>query len=245
MDLFRFFEPVSGDLKAAVRSHWRSPGFSALAIATLSGGLCAAAVLFSITYHVLWRPPSYPNGDRIAVVWDRNLKPERADSPLRSAAAANYADWKTENHVFAAMGALRRGRTLLQDSDSAETLTTARVSADLVQVLGATPLLGRWLLPEEDITGTERVVVLSHSLWRRRFGGDPAILGRHIRLDDQPHRVVGVMPQGFTFPPVMRFQEGFVLQPGDVWYRSAVRPARHLAVPATSGSSPCLLVAPV
>jgi putative ABC transport system permease protein len=211
------FEGLSGDLKAAARAHWRSPGFSVLALATLSGGLCAAAVLFSITYHVLWRPPSYPNGDRIAVVWDLNLRPERADSPLRSAAAANYADWKTESHEFAAMAALRRGRGLLQDSESSETVTTARVSADLMQVLGAAPLLGRWLLPEEDISGTERVVVLSHSLWRRRYGGDPAILGRDIQLDGQPHRVVGVMPGAFTFPPMMRFQEGFVLQPGDVW----------------------------
>jgi putative ABC transport system permease protein len=217
MNLFRLFETVWGELKAAIRFHRRSPGFSALAIVTLSGGFCAAAVLFSLVHSIIWRPLSYPNGDRLAIVWDRDLEPRTAATMLRSAAAANYADWKAENHVFAALGAARSGRALLQDADGSENLTTARVSADLLQVLGAEPLLGRWLLPEEDIAGNERVVVLSHGLWRSRFGGDRAILDRPIRLDDQPHRVIGVMPQGFVFPPAMRLPTGSALQPGDVW----------------------------
>jgi putative ABC transport system permease protein len=204
------------DIKVAFRAHRRSPAFTALAVFTLAAGLSVAAALFTVIEAAFLRPLPYANGERIVIVWDRNLKPASV-APLRSAAPANYADWKSQTRSLSVMSAVRAGRTILEEGDVPEYLNVARVSADLPRVLGADVALGRWFLPEEDRTGTERLVILSHELWSRRFASDPAIVARTIRLDSQPYRVIGVMPRGFLFPPAFRLPAGSAILPADLW----------------------------
>ena len=131
------------------------------------------------------------------MVWEENSK---QGYPQDTPAAANYVDWRDQNHVFGAMAAMTEISFNLTGVGDPERIDGQRVSASLFPLLGIEPQLGRAFRPEEDQPGANQVVVMSYGLWQRRFGADPGIIGKPINLNGKSFTVVGVMPRKFQFP---------------------------------------------
>lgn len=185
------------DLAYAVRTLLRSPGYTAVAVLTLALGTGANTALFTIVDAVLLRDPPFHDPDKLVVLWENNLS---LDKPREPVAAANFLDWKSNSRSFENMaGWINWGHTLTGIGDPEE-LETVRVSGGLFSVLGVAPLLGRTVLPGDEQSGHDKVVVLSHAFWAERLGSDPQVVGRTLLLDDEPFAVVGVMPSSFRFP---------------------------------------------
>ena len=187
------------DLKYGVRLMRRSPGFAAAAMLTIALGIGATTAMFSVVYGVLLRPLPYGDPDRLVNIW--TSAPNRG-LPRAYVGMANVYDWKARNHAFEDVAALRAvaNFNLTGQGGEPERLFGSRIAANLLPVLRVSPILGRGFTEDEDEIGHERVALLSHGLWRRRFGGDPAIVGQSISLSGVPHTVVGVMGSDFAFP---------------------------------------------
>jgi len=180
------------DLRYGSRVLLKNPGFTAVAILALALGIGANSAIFSVVNAVLLRPLPYHDPDRIMTALHSGWFP---------VAPANFLDWRAQNHVFERIAAAQAWGASLTGRDKPEQLKALQVTPDLFPVLGVDPVLGRTFLPEEDRPGAGRVVVLSHQLWQRRFGGDPKIVGQTLVLNGVGHTVVGVMPPGFQFAP--------------------------------------------
>ena len=189
-DLFRH-------LRFALRRLIRSPGFTISASLTLALGIGANATIFTLVDSSLVRPLPYPRPDQLVVLWERQQAQGKAQEKV---SALNFLDWRSHARAFSDLAAWDDWGLALTGSGEPEELPAVLASANLFRLLGVRPALGRGFLPEEETPGRDRVVVLSHTLWSRRFGGDPAVIGRAITLDGQPHTIVGVMPADFRFP---------------------------------------------
>lgn len=199
------------DLRVALRGLRRSPGFTAVAVFTLALGIGGTTAIFSVLNSVLLRPLPYPAPERLVQMFERN--PERAaergwlSADVR-VSAHNYRDYRELNTVFEDMGwagwAGNASGVNLTGGDRPQRIVAVSTSASLFSTLGVEPLLGRTWLPSEDGFAFEgpRVAILSHGLWVREFGADPAVLGRTITVDEWPHTVVGIMPPHFDIPPL-------------------------------------------
>ena len=186
------------DVKYGVRLMRLSPGFAAVAALTVALGIGATSAMFSVVYGVLFRPLPYPDADRLVNLW--STAPSRGITH-GNVGMANVYDWKARNHVFEDIATLRAvGNFNLTGEGEPERLNAARVSASLFRVLGARPLVGRAFTEDEDEIGHDRVAILTYGLWARRFGADPEVVGRTIRLNGVQHMVVGVMRPDFAFP---------------------------------------------
>ncbi|MET0618998.1 MAG: ABC transporter permease [Thermoanaerobaculia bacterium] len=183
------------DLRYAVRTLRKSPGYAAVALATLALGIGANTAIFSVLDTVLLRPLPYAGGERLVMVGDR-VSPGGSGSP-NNVGFATYVELRDRNRTFDAMAAVRSWQPTLLSDGVAELLPAMRVSANYFSMLGARPALGRDFRPEDDRPDTRRVLILSDGLWRGSFGADPSIVGRVIRLDSGSFRVVGVMPPDF------------------------------------------------
>ena len=181
------------DIRYALRTLRKSPGFAIVAILTLAVGIGANAAIFSVLDSVILRPLPYPAGDRLVVIGDR--APE-GGSP-GNVGFATYEDLRDRSRAFEAMAAIRSWYPTLSTEGVAERLPGMRVTANYFPMLGVSPSLGRGFLPEEDRPDRWRVLILSDGLWRRSFGADPSVIGRVVRMNDQDYRIVGVMPRGF------------------------------------------------
>jgi putative ABC transport system permease protein len=187
------------DLAHAVRRLARRPAFAAVATATLAVGIGAATALFSVAHAVVLRPLPYAHPERLVMLWQQDLD---RGQPFVEMSYPAFHDWRAANPVFEDLAGLmstNESWTLAGRGEPVE-LTGRLVSWSFFQVMGVPPALGRTLLPEDDRRGAGRVVVLSHDLWRNRFGGDPRAVGASIVLDGEPFTVVGVMPRGFAYP---------------------------------------------
>ena len=185
------------DFRQAVRSLANAPGFAVVAIGTLALGIGFNTAVFSVVDAVLLRPLAYARPAELVRVFDRN--PAKG-IPRFSASPRNFVDWRERNATLSGMAAFSGDdATLLEDRDP-ERLRAEAVSPALFPVLGVPPLLGRTFEPGDEKPGGRDVAVLSWSLWQRRFGGDPAIVGRVLRFEDARRVVVGVMPRDFRFP---------------------------------------------
>lgn len=180
------------DIQFSFRMLQRKPGFAAVAIITLALGLGANTAIFSVVNAVLLRPLSYGDADQLVVILHQGHNP---------VAAANFVDWRSQNHSFEAMGAAEYWTPNLTGLDQPERLWALKVTSDLLPALGVAPRMGRVFITEEEERGKERVVVLSYGLWQRRFSGDPKVLGQSLALDGESYTVVGVMPRDFMFAP--------------------------------------------
>ena len=186
------------DIRYGLRIFARSPGFSAIALLTLTLGIGATAAIFSVVDAVLLRELPYRDPGRLVTVYEDLSK---AGFPYNTPAPGNYSDWKKETQIFEDLAALdTRTYNLTGDGSEPEKLDGAGVTYNLFSVLGVKPILGRGFLPEEDRPGGAHVAVISYGLWQRRFGGDRKLVGREILLNSEKHTVVGVMPPGFNFP---------------------------------------------
>jgi predicted permease len=179
------------DLRYSLRTLRKSPGFAAAAVGILALGIGANTALFSVVDAVLLRPLPFPEPERIMRI--EEAPPPPAGS-LRAASPADYFDWRSQSHSFAALAAYRGGSLTLTGGQEPEALTAATVMGDFFSVLAIRPILGRVFAPGEEEPGHDDVVILSQSLWQSRFGSDPQILGRTLVLDGRRHTVVGVMP---------------------------------------------------
>ncbi|MFN0181561.1 MAG: ABC transporter permease [Gemmatimonadales bacterium] len=201
-------------LSHGLRSLRRAPSFVALAALTLALGIGATTAIFSVVNGVLLQSLPYPDADRLVVL--RN-----------SVADVNHSepevwDYTKEVPAFAAVAAYRQSSPVLGTAAEPERIPVVLASASLLPALGVVPELGRGYGADEDLAGaSDRVVVISHGLWIRAFGGDRAVLGRVIRLEDVPHTIVGVMPAGFAFPrPGVEAWAPLRLDPGKPWERN-------------------------
>lgn len=182
------------DLRYGIRMLVKSPGFTIVAVLTLSLGIGANAAIFSVVNAVLLRDLPFPESDRIVTLWENNTVDgiDRDDvSP------ANFLDWRERQKSFEVL-AFANPYSLDYVADGEPvTFRSALVSSGFFDVLGATPLHGRVFVPEEYEAGKNKVVILSHGLWQRRFGSNPNIIGTTLTLDDEQMTVVGVMKPDF------------------------------------------------
>ena len=186
------------DVQYGMRLMRRAPGFAAAAILTVALGIGATTAIFSVVYGVVLQPLPYREPGRLVNLWSTAFK---RGLPRANVGMANVYDWKARNHVFEDIAALRAVANFnLTGQGEPERLNGSRVSSNLFPVLGVTPLLGRTFTEDEDAIGREQVALLTYGLWVRRFGADPAVVGRTIALNGVPHTVVGVMRPDFAYP---------------------------------------------
>ena len=183
------------DLRYAIRTLCRAPGFTAVAILTLALGIGANTAIFSAIDAILIRPLPYLDPDRLVMVWEDATA---AGLPHNTPAPGNYTDWTRLNHSFTGMAATSATVANLTVDGPPEQVTGRRVTSNFFSVLGVQPFKGRTFTEEEDRTGAS-LVVISYRLWQRRYGGDVSIVGKTLLLNDNRYEVIGVMPTSFLF----------------------------------------------
>jgi putative ABC transport system permease protein len=185
------------DLRYGLRSLLKTPGFTLVAVLTLALGVGANAAIFSVLEAVVLRDLPYQDPDRLAVLWTRNIQQNLPDG----SSFLNFRDWKAQSREFENMAAYVRPeftRGTLGGSEP-ERIYVALVGEGFFQILGTAPLIGRWF-EAADFVEQPRVVVISHSLWQRRYASDRTVIGRTILANDQSVEIVGVMPPDFQLP---------------------------------------------
>jgi predicted permease len=189
-------ETLIKDIRYGVRGLLKRPGFTAIALITLALGIGANTAIFSVVNAVLLRPLPFRDPDQLVIVWEDATF---AGFPRNTPAPANYVDWKTQNQSFVDMAASHETSFNLTGDGEPERVSAYSVSSNFFPLFGVQPLLGRSFSDGEDRPGTNKVAILSYSLWQSRYGGDRQILNRDIQLNGEKHTVVGVMPASFQF----------------------------------------------
>ena len=209
------------DLRYGVRMLLKHPGVSIVAIITLALGIGANTAIFSVVNAVLLRPLTYKNPDRLVSLWENVPTHGRW-----RASPANFHDWKKQNTLFEDMSAYGgSSMSLTGDGGEPEQLLGTRVSSGYFAVVGVEPALGRSFSPEEYEVGKDRVVILSHTLWTRRYAADRNIVNRAITLDGTNYTVVGVMPPGlYPMRPTTTGQISFNERDQDYWLPMSFQP---------------------
>jgi len=195
------------DIRFAFRQLRRNAGFTAIALVTLALGIGANTAIFSVVRGVLLRELPYAEPDRLLRIYSKTQRGMSTASP------ADFNDWRHQATRFSAIAASSQSTVNLTGSGSAERYTQARVSANMFQLLGVRPTLGRAFLPSEEEISAPRVVILSDGLWRSRFGGDGNVIGKSITLDGYPTEVIGVAPPEMRYPA-----------PVDMWLTTRFEP---------------------
>jgi predicted permease len=186
---------LPADIRYALRLLRKTPVFTIAAIGTLALGIGANTTIFSLVQAVLLQPLPYQDPDRVVMVWE---DASRAGFPRNTPAPGNFKDWKANNRSFTDMAATRFAGVSLTMDGPPELVVGRGVTPNFFDVLGVRPVLGRAFTIDDDRPGVN-VVVISHSLWQRRYGGDRDIVGRTILMNDVKHEVIGVAPQSFVF----------------------------------------------
>ena len=207
---------VPNDARHAFRALGKKPAFYATVLLVFAIGIGANTVMFSVVNGVLLQPLPFPEPDRLVVPYQTRAHFRESDNPALRAmwdrmwmSYPTYEDWLESSPVFQEYG-LYLVRTVIADGgEGSERIRGTRATRGLFGALGAAPHLGRIFLEEEDRLGGPHLVVLSHGLWVQRYGGDPAVLGESLVLDEEPHTIVGVMPEGFDFPGEVRLWTTF------------------------------------
>ena len=199
------------DLRHAVRLLVNHPGFSAVALITIALAIGANTAMFSLVNGLLLRPLPYPDPLRIVRVLERH-----PTGGVNSISTSNYLDWARQSKAFEYLAAETRWDPTLTGATGAVVLLGARVSANYFDIFGVQLSQGRTFRPGDDEVGSDRVVVISHRLWATRFGSSPDALGRSLRLDGEPHTVIGILPEGGPFDrAVAQIWKPLALSPGD------------------------------
>jgi predicted permease len=195
-DIVGWLDEGARDFRYALRMLRRSPGFTAVAVLTLALGIGANTAIFSVVNSVLIRPLPYQDPAGLVMVWENNsLHP----NPHNTVSPPNFLDWQSRNTVFSGMTYIFDERDNLTGNGVPEEIVVQDVSTNFFSVLGVNPILGPGFTPENGQRGHENVVILSYGLWKERFAGDPAIVGKSIVLNGHPQTVVGVAPQNFQW----------------------------------------------
>ena len=182
-----------------VRYGWRGlikhPGFTAIVIVTLALGIGASTAIFSVVNSVMLRRLPYRTADRIVAIQELNSVGRQGQ-----VTGPNFLDWRAQNTVFEHLAAIKITNANLTLADQAERIELAQTSANFFDVFGVGPQLGRLFVSGDEQAGHAPVVVLSDTLWRRRFGADPGVVGREVSLDGSTYSVIGIAPTNFQYP---------------------------------------------
>ncbi len=188
---------IGHDLRYALRTLARNPGFAFVSILALALGIGANSAIFTVVNSVLLEPMHFYQANQLVVVRERNLE---AGFPEFSLSPGNYLTYRDENHSFTGIAAIAGGNVNYAGAQEPERLRAARVTSNFFDVLHAQPMLGRAFTKEENEQGADHVAILSYGLWQRRFGGRSDTVGERINLNGEMYAVVGVMPKDFDFP---------------------------------------------
>lgn len=202
------------DLQFGCRTLWKSPAFTLVAVLTLALGIGANSAVFSVVNALLLRPLPYPQAEQLAYVW--TASPQEPDQTA-SMSPHNFSDLRRYSQSFDSYFAFRYTSFALTGSGTPESYNGIAASGDFTRTMGVTPVLGRLFTAEEDVPGNNRVAVISHNLWQRRFAGNPQIVGQTVQLNGEAHTILGVLPANFAFPN----------QNIDVWAPLALDLARY------------------
>jgi predicted permease len=203
-DIHVWLEAMMQDVRYALRTLWRAPGFAAMVVLSLAIGIGANTAVFSMVSGILLRPLGFPDPQRLVSV--SISIPQFNGGGLLSINLAQLVEWRKRTRSLDGIGVYRNTTMPLSGAGLPELISGAQVSANLFDLLGVHPRIGRSFFEAEDQFGQHRVVIISDSLWRRRFGADPSIAGRKIILGGASYTIVGVLPPDFEFPK----------QPGDM-----------------------------
>jgi putative ABC transport system permease protein len=186
-------DALLADVRYACRLLARAPGFTLAAVLTLALGIGANTAIFTVAWRLILQPLPYPSADRLVQVWELF-----ESGSVNTVTPGNYLDWQTQSRSFEALAAFTyfRGTSDLTGTGEPEQLEIRRVTSDYFRVFEVAPIVGRGL-DARDVANGARTVVISETLWRRRFSADAAVLGRTVRLNDLPYQIVGVMPADF------------------------------------------------
>src|SRR5437773_85723 len=193
-----WLDAAGRDVRYGLRQVRRNRAFSAIAIATLALGIGGVTAMFSAFDAVLIRPLPYPEADRLVMIWD--ALGETDVTSRNNSTPAEWVEWGRLNTVFTDLASSQPGDVTLSGDGDPEQVPAQKVTWTFWSVLGVQPMVGRVFTDDEDNKGV-RVVVISHGLWQRRYGGASDVIGRKVSLNDQPYEVVGVMPRNFYFMP--------------------------------------------
>jgi putative ABC transport system permease protein len=190
-------ETFMRDLRYGLRTLLKKPGFTLTAVIALALGIGANTAIFSVINGVLLRTLPYGEPGRIAMLWERNAS---LKSDKNVVSPANFLEWQKQSHSFSQMAAVADyPANLTGGGGEPEEIKAQFVSCDFFSTLGVQPVLGRTFTANEDRKGDDLVIVLSHQLWRNRFGADPAVLGKQATINGRQRTIIGVMPPGFHF----------------------------------------------
>jgi hypothetical protein len=201
---------LSQDLRYGLRMLGRNPAWALVIVASLAIGIGANSAVFSVADALFLKPLPYPQPDRLVNLWWRSPATGAAQEWL---SLGDCIHIQTQNHVFEEMAIAMTGAFNLTGIETPERIEGVRASSSLLRLLGAKPMLGRLILPEDDKPGKPTVALLTHGLWRRLFGASPFVAGKSIHLDGEPITVAGVLPPEFLLnneimPKRSRYGEG-------------------------------------
>lgn len=189
-------EELLRDIRHGARLLATSPGFTIIAILALALGIGANTAIFTVVNAVLLRPLPFQDSDKLVQIWGSS--PGKG-IPFHNVFHSDACEWRKQSQSFQAMSAAAPGSMNLVLGNEPERLQSWRVNANFFQMLGVKLHRGRSFSPEEDRPGAPHVVVMNYPVWQRRFGSDPAILGKTILLDGTPYSVIGILPANFEF----------------------------------------------
>src|SRR5437773_2566274 len=196
VDIIGWLDECARDFRYALRVLQRSPGFTAVAILTLALGIGANTAVFSVINSVLLGPLPYHVPGGLVMVWESN---SQHPNPHNTVSPPNFFDWQSRSTVFSSMAYIADVRNNLTGNGEPEEVVVQAVSANFFSLLGVNPILGPGFTTENGKAGHDNVVILDYGLWKERFAGDPAIVGKSILLNGKPQTVVGVAPQNFNW----------------------------------------------
>lgn len=185
------------DIRYGIRGLLKRPSISIIAILTLAIGIGANSAIFSVINALLLKPLPFPELERVVAIWDK--MPSRGVLHNETT-MANYFDWRTQNQSFEQLALYRWWSTNLSGVEPPERIQGFLVTANFLDAIGMKPIMGRNFSEEENQPGKDAVAIITHSLWQRRFGGDPNIINKTIKLNSITRTVIGVMPERFNFP---------------------------------------------
>ena len=191
------------DVRYGLRMLAKNPAFTAIAVLALALGIGANSAIFSVVNAILLRPLPYKNPEQLVMVWENAT---HLGFPKDTPSPANFLDWRQQTTVFESMAAFTERSFNLTGVGEPERLDGRRVSSNLFDLLGVRPIIGRTFVPQEDQPGT-KVVLLNESLWKRRFGGDPSMIGRVLTLNNETYTVVGVLPHSVRLPAFVNWRD--------------------------------------
>jgi putative ABC transport system permease protein len=187
------------DIRYGFRMLLKNKGFTAVAVIALGLGIGANTAIFSLVNGVLLRPPPFPDAERIISIEGKN--PAAAGVTESNISFLDFTDWSQQTDLFASTAAYWTGTANFgADGAEPERVPRAGVTSGFFTVLGVQPVLGRTFVPEDDKGWPQTVAIISHGLWKRRFGSDPAIVGKQVQMSSRSLTIIGVMPSGFEYP---------------------------------------------